>query len=64
MLPRRRPATAGAFAGVLIAALDLGLVGRRIRAIRELPVVPQVVDHIASLDVVERLAAFPQPPDL
>jgi uncharacterized protein YndB with AHSA1/START domain len=47
VLPRRRPAAAGALAGVLIAALDLGLVGRRIRAIRELPVVPQVVDHVA-----------------
>jgi hypothetical protein len=46
-LPRRRPAAWGALAGLAIAALDLGTVGRRRPAIRALPTVPQVADHVA-----------------
>lgn len=46
----RRPRQ-GALAGAAIAALDLGaahLVGsRRFAAIRELPVLPQIADHVA-----------------
>ena len=41
---RRRWAPA---AGVAIAALDLGVVGRRIPAIRALAPGPQVADHVA-----------------
>jgi deoxyinosine 3'endonuclease (endonuclease V) len=46
-LPRRRTAVAGAAVGLAIAGLDLGVVGRRIPAIRALPTVPQVADHLA-----------------
>jgi hypothetical protein len=45
-LPRRRAAgVAGATAGLAIAAIDLGLVGRRFPRIRALPLLPQVADH-------------------
>ena len=45
---RRPPRVArGAAAGALIAALDLGLVGRRFPAIEALPTFPQVADHLA-----------------
>ncbi|MBC6448945.1 hypothetical protein GPZ80_17385 [Actinokineospora sp. HBU206404] len=46
-LPSRHTTAAGAVAGLAIAALDLGLVGRRFPRIRELPVLPQVADHVA-----------------
>ena len=42
-----RGAARGAVAGLAIAALDLGLVGRRFPRIRALPVVPQLADHAA-----------------
>lgn len=44
-LPRRKSAAWGAAAGLGIAALDLGVVGRRIPAIRRLPLLPQLADH-------------------
>jgi hypothetical protein len=47
VLPRRRAIPAGAAAGLAIAGLDLGIVGRRFPRIRALPVVPQVADHVA-----------------
>ncbi|MBO2451049.1 hypothetical protein J4573_28395 [Actinomadura barringtoniae] len=47
VLPARRAAGAGAAAGLVIAALDLGVVGRRVPRIRALPQVPQVADHVA-----------------
>ena len=47
VLPARRGAAWGALAGLGIAALDLGVVGRRIPAIRALPPGPQVADHVA-----------------
>ncbi|MDY7099898.1 MAG: hypothetical protein S0880_01800 [Actinomycetota bacterium] len=47
VLPRRQPIAWGLAAGGAIAALDLWLVGRRIPAIRALPVAPQVADHLA-----------------
>ena len=37
----------GAVAGIVIAALDLGVVGRRYPRLRNLPLVPQVADHVA-----------------
>ena len=46
-LPRRRSALAGGAAGMGIAALDLGLVGRRLPAIRGLPHGRQWADHVA-----------------
>ena len=45
VLPRRHPVLAGAAAGLAIAALDLGTVGRQIERIRELPLCPQLADH-------------------
>ncbi|HET9422840.1 MAG TPA: hypothetical protein VFO49_16990 [Nocardioides sp.] len=45
VLPRRRPVLAGAAAGLAIAAVDLGTVGRRIERIRTLPLGPQLADH-------------------
>ena len=47
VLPRRRPVAWGALAGLAIAALDLGVIGRRFPRIRALPPVPQVLDHLA-----------------
>jgi hypothetical protein len=40
-----RTARAGALAGLAIAALDLGVAGRRFPRVRELPLVPQLADH-------------------
>jgi hypothetical protein len=47
ILPRRRTVTYATLAGLAIAALDLGVVGRRYPRIRALPVLPQVLDHVA-----------------
>jgi hypothetical protein len=40
-----RGARSGALAGLAIAAIDLGLGGRRFRHVRALPLLPQVADH-------------------
>jgi len=47
VLPRGREPAWGALAGLAIAALDLGVVGRRIPAIRALPQGRQWADHVA-----------------
>ena len=47
MLPRGREPLWGAVAGLGIAALDLGVIGRRIPAIRGLPQGRQWADHVA-----------------
>jgi hypothetical protein len=47
LLPRGREVRRGAAAGLAIAALDLGVVGRRFRRVRALPLLPQVADHLA-----------------
>lgn len=47
VLPRRRTAAWATLAGLAIAALDLGVVGRRHPRIRALPLLPQVLDHVA-----------------
>ena len=52
VLPRRRTVLAGALAGLAIAALDLRVVGRRLPAIRRLPLRRQVLDHVAYGAVV------------
>jgi hypothetical protein len=46
VLPRRRMVLWGALAGAGIAALDLGVIGRHVRPIAELPTAPQVADHV------------------
>ena len=47
VLPRRRAVVWGALAGLAIAGLDLGVLGRRRPRIRALPTLPQVADHVA-----------------
>lgn len=47
LLPGRRPVVEGVAAGLGIAALDLGVVGRLFPRVRALPQVPQVLDHVA-----------------
>ncbi|HKA92805.1 MAG TPA: hypothetical protein VKE97_03315 [Acidimicrobiia bacterium] len=47
LLPRRHAVLWGAVAGLAVAGLDLGVLGRRWPRIRALPVVPQVADHVA-----------------
>ena len=47
VLPDRPRLWHGAVAGLAIAGLDLGLVGRRFPRIRALPLLPQVADHVA-----------------
>jgi len=47
LLPRRHAVLWGAVAGLAVAGLDLGVLGRRWRRIRALPVVPQVADHVS-----------------
>jgi hypothetical protein len=46
-LPRGREPLGGLLGGLAIAALDLGLIGRRIPSIRALPQPRQWVDHAA-----------------
>jgi len=46
-LPRKWTIELGALAGLGIAALDLGVIGRRYSRIRALPQLPQVADHLA-----------------
>jgi hypothetical protein len=57
VLPRRRTVLAGAAAGLAIAALDLGTVGRRVPGLRALPIGPQLADHIAYGAVVGAVVA-------
>ena len=45
--PRGREVPFGAVAGLAIAGLDLGLIGRRFPRIRTLRPLPQVTDHLA-----------------
>jgi hypothetical protein len=47
ILPRRRTVAWAVLAALGIAALDLGVVGRRFARIRALPLAPQVLDHVA-----------------
>ena len=46
-LPSRRTLGWATLAGLGIAALDLGVIGRRLPRIRALPLRPQVADHLA-----------------
>lgn len=57
VLPRRHPVVEGTVAGLAIAALDLGVVGRRFPRIRDLETLPQIADHLAfGVIVAARLA--------
>jgi hypothetical protein len=56
-LPRRRTVLAGAAAGLAIAALDLGTVGRRAPRLRALAIGPQLADHLAYGAVVGAVLA-------
>jgi hypothetical protein len=47
VLPRRNPLAEGTLAGLVIAALDLGVIGRRIPRIGALQAGPQIADHLA-----------------
>jgi len=51
-IPAARAALWGMVAGAAIAAVDLGVVGRRLPAIRALPALPQWLDHLAFGAVV------------
>jgi hypothetical protein len=58
VLPRGRELPGGALAGLAIAAVDLGLIGRRLPRIRALPQGRQWADHLAyGLTVGAVLAA-------
>jgi hypothetical protein len=54
---RKLGVVGGAAVGLVIAAVDLGLVARRYPAIRELPMVPQVLDHVAFGAIVGGMTA-------
>jgi hypothetical protein len=55
-LPRHNRMLWGAAAGFAIAALDLGVIGRRAPAIRRLPLGPQLTDHALFGAVVGALS--------
>jgi hypothetical protein len=52
ILPSRRTVAWATLAGLGIAALDLGVIGRRLPRIRALPQPPQIADHLAYGAVV------------
>jgi hypothetical protein len=52
VLPARGTVFWGVVAGGVIAAVDLRLPGRRVAAVRDLSVFPQVVDHLVYGGVV------------
>jgi hypothetical protein len=56
-LPARRTLEWSVLAGLAIAALDLGVVGRRYPRIRALPLAPQVLDHVAYATTVGALVS-------
>ena len=47
VLPRRNTLAEGTLAGLVIAAVDLGVIGSRFPRIRALEAGPQIADHIA-----------------
>ena len=59
-LPRDRGVAPGAIAGLAIGALDLLVVGRAFPRIKELPIGPQLADHVAfGLTVAALLPSSP-----
>jgi hypothetical protein len=59
VLPRKRPLLEGITAGVTIAILDLGIIGRRNPRIRALEPLPQIADHVA-FGVVAAMSLAPR----
>lgn len=57
VLPRSHTTSCGAAAGLAIAAIDLGLIGRRFPRLRALPAAPQVADHLVFGAVVGAVVA-------
>ncbi len=57
LVPARHPVRWGVGAGLAIAALDLGVIGRRFARVRALPLLPQVADHMAFGAVVALLVS-------
>jgi hypothetical protein len=47
VLPRHRRYEWATLAALAIAAVDLGVIGRRFPRVRALPILPQVADHLA-----------------
>ena len=47
ILPRRRSPAWGAAAGLAIGVVNVGVIGRLFPAIRALPLLPQLADHVA-----------------
>jgi hypothetical protein len=66
VLPRRRAAPLGALAGLVIAGVDLGVLGGRWPRVRALPLLPQIADHVAYGALVgavlSRAAPLPRVP--
>lgn len=58
VLPERGGVFWGVVAGGVIAVVDLSLPGRRVAAVRELSVFPQVVDHLVYGGVVGAYLRF------
>jgi hypothetical protein len=46
-LPRRHSMAWGAGAGLALGVINVGVIGRRFPAIKALPLVPQLADHVA-----------------
>jgi hypothetical protein len=46
-LPQTHSTSCGAVAGLAIGVINVGVIGRRFPAIRELPLVPQLADNVA-----------------
>jgi hypothetical protein len=60
VLPRRGAVAWGVAAGLAVAALDLGVVARRVprfAPIRRLPLGPQIADHVAFGAIVGAVLA-------
>jgi hypothetical protein len=58
-----RGARRGAVAGLAIAAVDLGVIGRRFPRISALPLAPQLADHVAFGAIAGLLLAENGRPD-
>jgi hypothetical protein len=63
LLPRRATIAWGAVGGLCIAALDLGVIGRRFARINALPLGPQIADHVAYGIVVGAVLRKRRPAD-
>ena len=57
LVPSRHPVRWGVGAGLAVAALDLGVIGRRLARVRVLPLPPHVADHMVFGAVVALLVS-------